>query len=190
VREPTIARNYAQALFDAGERSGDTERFAALLEAVAGAIEADDRIRVALDSPRVPKTLKQRVLHQALQHRAPEAFIRFLGAIVQRGRQGLLGEISAAYLVLVDVKLNRVHAGVVTAHPVDEALARDITARLQDAVRKTVVPHFDTDPRLLGGVIVRIGDRVFDGSLRRRMRLLRHRLLHAAPTSPPGGATD
>jgi len=101
-----------------------------------------------------------------------------------------LGEISAAYLVLVDVKLNRVHAGVVTAHPVDEALARDITARLQDAVRKTVVPHFDTDPRLLGGVIVRIGDRVFDGSLRRRMRLLRHRLLHAAPTSPPGGATD
>src|SRR3990172_7973467 len=84
MREPTITRNYAQALFEAGERSGETEWFAALLEAVAGAIEADERIRLALDSPRVPKTLKQRVLHQALSGRAPEAFIRILGGIVVR----------------------------------------------------------------------------------------------------------
>ena len=187
-----VARNYAEALLALAEQAGGDalERFGELMDAVAGALAADARVLSVMMSPRVTKAAKRDVLARALRGTAPEAFIRFLGAIVQRGRQGLLGEISAAYLVLVDVKLNRVHAGVVTAHPVDEALARDITARLQDAVRKTVVPHFDTDPRLLGGVIVRIGDRVFDGSLRRRMRLLRHRLLHAAPTSPPGGATD
>src|SRR3989304_4523565 len=111
MREPTIARNYAQALFDAGERSGETERFAALLEAVAGAIEADERIRLALDSPRVPKTLKQRVLHQALSGRAPETFIRFLGAVVKRGRQGVVGALNPEDHAPLGLERNRVHAG-------------------------------------------------------------------------------
>jgi F-type H+-transporting ATPase subunit delta len=184
-----VARNYAEALLAIADRAGGdaVERFGALLDAVAGALEADTRVLAVMMSPRVTKAAKRDVLAAALRGAAPEAFIRFLGAIVQRGRQGLLRAISSAYQELVDVKLNRVHAGVVTAHPVDAALARDIQVRLEHAVGKTVVPHFDTDARLLGGIIVRIGDRVFDGSLRRRMRLLRHRLLHA---SPPGAAGE
>jgi len=177
VREPTIARNYAQALFDAGERSGDTERFAALLEAVAGAIEADDRIRVALDSPRVPKTLKQRVLHQALQHRAPEAFIRFLGAVVKRGRQGILAVINQEYHGLLDLKLNRVHAGVILARKPDKRLLDSIRRRLSAAIGKEVIPHVREDPRILGGIVVRVGDRVMDGSVRRKMAQLRRQML-------------
>src|SRR3989304_4329120 len=55
MREPTIARNYAQALFEAGERSGETERFAAMLEAVAGAIEAHGRSRLGPGSPPGPQ---------------------------------------------------------------------------------------------------------------------------------------
>ena len=177
MREPTIARNYAQALFDAGERSGDTERFAALLEAVAGAIEADDRIRVALDSPRVPKTLKQRVLHQALQHRAPEAFIRFLGAVVKRGRQGILAVINQEYHGLLDLKLNRVHAGVILARKPDKRLLDSIRRRLSAAIGKEVIPHVREDPRILGGIVVRVGDRVMDGSVRRKMAQLRRQML-------------
>ncbi len=179
MREPTIARNYAQALFEAGERSGDTERFAALLEAVAGAIEADDRIRVALDSPRVPKTLKQQVLHQALSRRAPETFIRFLGAVVKRGRQGIFGAINQEYHGLLDLKLNRVHAGVVLARPPDKRFLDTIQRRLSAAIGKEIIPHVREDPKVLGGIVVRIGDRVMDGSLRRKMAQLRKQMLGA-----------
>src|SRR3972149_994091 len=122
MREPTIARNYAQALFEAGERSGETERFAAMLEAVAGAIEGDERIRVARGSPRWPKTLKQRVLHQALSGRAPETFIRFLGAVVKRGRQGIVGAINQENHAPPGLKLNRVHAGAILARKPDRQL--------------------------------------------------------------------
>lgn len=177
MREPTIARNYARALFEAGERSGDTERFAALLEAVAGAIEGDDRIRVALDSPRVPKALKQRVLHQALSPRAPETFIRFLGAVVKRGRQSIVGAINQEYHGLLDLKLNRVHAGVVLARKPDKRLLSAIQRGLSAGLGKDVIPHVREDPKILGGIVVRIGDRVMDGSLRRKMMQLRTQML-------------
>lgn len=179
MREPTIARNYAQALFEAGERSGETERFAAMLEAVAGAIEADERIRLALDSPRVPKTLKQRVLHQALSGRAPETFIRFLGAVVKRGRQGIVGAINQEYHALLDLKLNRVHAGVILARKPDRQLLDAIQRRLSAATAKEVIPHVREDPRILGGIVVRIGDRVMDGSMRRKVVQLRKQMLGA-----------
>lgn len=177
MREPTIARNYAEALFAAGERSGQTEKFSDLLEAVAGAIEGDLRIRVALESPRVPKAVKQRVLQQALERRAPVEFVRFLGAVVRRGRQGILKGINQEFHALLDVKLNRVHAGVVLARKPDKKLLSRITSGLRAAIGKEVIPHVREDPRILGGVIVRIGDRVMDGSVRRKMMQLRKQML-------------
>jgi F-type H+-transporting ATPase subunit delta len=179
VREPTIARNYAQALFEAGERSGETERFATLIEAVAGAIEGDDRIRVALDSPRVSKAVKQRVLYQALVRRAPETFIRFLGAVVRRGRQGIVGAINHEYHALLDVKMNRVHAGVILARKPEKPLLDEIQRRLSAAIGKEVIPHVREDPKILGGMVVRIGDRLMDGSVRRKMVQLRRQMLGA-----------
>lgn len=177
MREPTIARNYAEALFAAGERSGQTETFATLLEAVAGAVAGDVHIRVALESPRVPKAVKQRVLQRALESRAPEAFVRFLGAVVRRGRQGILEGINHEFHTLLDVKLNRVHAGVVLARKPDKKLLSEITSGLRAAIGKEVVLHVREDPRILGGVIVRIGDRVMDGSVRRKMMQLRKQML-------------
>lgn len=177
MREPTIARNYAEALFSSGDKSGAAERYGRLLEAVSGAIAADDKIRVVLDSPRVSKPQKQDIMARALKGRAPEPFIRFLGAVIRRGRQALFGAITREYLALVDVKLERVHAGVVIAREPDEKLKKDIAARLSRVFGKTVVPHFRTDRAILGGVIVRIGDSVMDGSLRRKLVVLRRQML-------------
>lgn len=177
MRDPTIARNYAEALFQSGERSGETQRYADLMEAVAGAVEADERIRIVLESPRVPKPQKIEILRRALEGRAPEAFVRFLAAIIKRGRQGLIGGISREYLALLDVKLNRVHAGVVVARQPDEKLKQEIGRRLSEVIGKTVVPHFRQDINILGGVVVRVGDRVMDGSLRRKLLLLRRKML-------------
>src|SRR5262249_39122356 len=108
---------------------------------------------------------------------APGEVVRFLQAVVRRGRQGLLGEISTEYQTLVDVKLNRVHAGVTVAKPVDDKLQQEIITRLQRALSKDVRAHFRTDPGILGGLVVRVGDRVYDGSVRRRLNELRRRLL-------------
>ncbi len=179
MKNAVVARNYAAALVAIAERHGAVEQFGLLIDAVAGAMATEPRVQAVLHSPRVTKAAKKRLLDVALKGFAPAVFVRFLDAVVQRGRQGMLPDISEAYQALVDLHLNQVHAGVVTARTADAALEAAITERLTRAVGKTVLSHFRADPALVGGVVVRIGDRVFDGSLRRKLQLLRHKMLHA-----------
>jgi F-type H+-transporting ATPase subunit delta len=183
VRDSTVSRNYAETLLAVAEREKQVERFGELIDAVAGVLVADPGLRGVFMSPRVPKGTKKRLVEQALTRVAPVSFIRFLQAVVQRGRQYLLADIAQEYERLVDRHLNRVHAVVSTARPVDAKLAHAIEKRLTEVFEKRVLPHFRTEPTLVGGIVVRVGDRVFDGSLRRKLKLLRHRMLHA----PLGG---
>jgi F-type H+-transporting ATPase subunit delta len=176
LRTETIALNYAEALFELGERSGNTERYADLLDAVASAVEQTPRVKAILMSPRVPKAAKAQVLGAALRE-TPREFVLFLQALVKRRRQQILREIATAYLSLVDQKLDRVRAGVTLARNPDEKLKRTIQEALSSQLGKHVIPAFTVEPEILGGAIVRVGERVLDGSVRRRMTKLRRQLL-------------
>ena len=179
MKSTTIARNYAEALVLAAE-AGDknaVELYGRLMDAVAGAVQADERIAVALDSPRVAKATKAALLERALADLAAPEFVRFLQAVVRRGRQGLLGEIAQEYQALVDLKLDRVHAGVVLVEEPDARLEKQIVERLTAALGKDVRAHFRTERGIIGGVVVRVGDRVYDGSLKRKLTVLRRKML-------------
>ena len=179
MKSATVARNYAQALFLAGDARGlpEVERYGRLMEAVAGAVAADERIAVALESPRVSKATKAALLERALGDLADPEFVRFLQAVVRRGRQGLLGEIAHEYQALVDLKLDRVHAGVVLVEEPDARLEKQIVERLTAALGKEVRAHFRTERGIIGGVVVRVGDRVYDGSLKRKLAVLRRKMM-------------
>ena len=176
MRATTIARNYAEALFELGGRSGTTDRYAELLDAVAGAVETTPQVQAVLMSPRVPKAEKIRLFAAALKS-APREFVLFLQALLKRGRQRLLSEISFEYQALLDIKHNRVRAGVTLARPADPALQREIQEALSRELGKEVIAAFHADPEILGGAVVRIGERIHDGSVRRRMTKLRRRML-------------
>jgi F-type H+-transporting ATPase subunit delta len=176
VRTETIARNYAEALFELGERSGQGERYADLVDAVAAAIETTPRVQAVLMSPKVPKSEKARFLGDALRD-VPREFVLWLQALVKRGRQGILRDIAREYLALLDAKLNRIRASVTLARNPDEKVKRIIEENLSRQLDKQVIAAYLVEPEILGGAIVRVGDRVLDGSVRRRMTKLRRRLL-------------
>ena len=171
MKSVTVARNYAEALFAAGAK------FDAVLDAVAGAIQADPRIAAVLESPRVSKAAKSQILERGLKGEAPREFVRFLQAVVRRGRQGLLAEIAQEYQGLLDEKLGRVHAGVTLASEADARTQKHVVERLSKALRREVRAFFRADPRILGGVVVRVGDLIYDGSVRRRLTALQRRML-------------
>ena len=175
MRSTTIARNYAEALFDLGESSGRADRYAELIDAVAGAVETTPQVQAVLMSPRVPKSRKARFLSDALEG-APRELVLFLQALVKRGRQRLLREIATEYQALLDIKHNRVRAGVTLARPANQSLQRDIQAALSRQLGKEVLAAFHVDPEILGGTVVRVGERIHDGSVRRRMTKLRRLL--------------
>jgi F-type H+-transporting ATPase subunit delta len=176
VRTETIARNYAEALFDLAGRSGQADRYTDLIDAVAAAIQSTPKVNAVLMSPRIPKAEKARFLGAALKD-APRDFVLWLQAVVKRGRQGILREIAAEYLRLVDQQQNRVRASVTLAKEPDEKLRRTIEDQLSRQMDKQVIAAYLVDPEILGGAIIRVGDRVLDGSVRRRMTKLRRQLM-------------
>jgi F-type H+-transporting ATPase subunit delta len=176
LRPVSIALNYAEALFALGEKSGRTEEYAGLLEAIAGAVDGSPKAQAVLMSPKVTKAKKAEILANSLPG-APKEFVLFLTAVVKRGRQLLFGEMANQYRTLLDVKFNRVRAGITLSRAPDPAMQASITQALEKALGMEVVAGFAVDPEILGGAIIRVGDRVLDGSVRRKLAQLRRQLL-------------
>jgi F-type H+-transporting ATPase subunit delta len=176
VSNQTVARNYAEVLFDIAGRSGQPERYADLIDAVAAAVDTIPRVQAVLMSPRIPKSEKARFLGAALKD-TPRDFVLWLQALVKRGRQGILRQVASEYLALVDEKMNRVRASVTLARQPDEKLRKTIEENLGRQLDKQVIATYLVEPEILGGAIIRVGDRVLDGSVRRRMTKLRRQLL-------------
>jgi F-type H+-transporting ATPase subunit delta len=98
-------------------------------------------------------------------------------ALVKNRRQMLIPLIAHAYHDLVDQVEGRVHASVTVAREADERDRELVTTQLSRALGKTVVPHFHVNPDVLGGIVVRVGDTVLDGSVRKRLAILRGKML-------------
>jgi F-type H+-transporting ATPase subunit delta len=175
VRDVTIARNYAETLLALAGRGVALEEWGTRIDTTAAALSTPS-IEAVLMSPRVPRDRKIALVTEALQD-YPRPFSLFVAAVIRRGRTMLLGMIADEYHALVDVKMNRVRAGVTMAREIDALARQVIVERLSKAIGKNVIAGFTIDPALLGGVVIRIGDRIYDGSVRKRLATLRHKLL-------------
>jgi F-type H+-transporting ATPase subunit delta len=180
VRDATVARSYAEALFALGEKHGAHDDFAQGLNTLTSLLDADPRIRSFLETPKIDLTLKRHALRGALAEQVSPLFMNFVLVVLQKRRQRLLRGIAAAYRDLLDEKLGRLHVQVTLAHEPDETTEQAVITELSRILGRTVIPHISVDPALLGGIVVRYGDRVMDGSLRHRLVSLRHRLVEAA----------
>lgn len=184
MRGTTVARSYAAALFELGEKHNAHDELAAGLNTLVSLLEADPIIRTFLETPKLDVQRKQRALRAALEGQVSPLFMNFVLLVLRKRRQRLLRDIAREYGGLLDEKMNRVHAQVTLAHEPDDATEERITRELSRILGKTVVPHVLVNPEILGGIIVRYGDRVMDGSLRRQLLALRHRLVDVAlPTA-------
>jgi F-type H+-transporting ATPase subunit delta len=173
MREPTIARNYAETLLELAQKAGDLRGWGEMIDKIADAMDTDRRLRVFLESPRVSAQRKNDILQKAFGASLPRNFVRYLQALVTHRRQMLIPIIAHQYHDLVDLVEGRVHASVTVARDADEADRALVTTHLSRTLGKEVVPHFHVNPSILGGVIVRVGDTVLDGSVRRRLAKLR-----------------
>jgi F-type H+-transporting ATPase subunit delta len=180
VREPTIARNYAETLVSLAERAGELDGWGQTITQVADAIESDPRLANFLASPKVSAKRKIEIISKAFQDTLPRLFVRFLGAVIANRRQHLIPQIASEYALLVDEIQGRVHARVTVASEPDDALRAIVEKQLGTVTGKRVVPHFIVKPEILGGMIARVGDTVMDGSLARRLETLRGRMLGRA----------
>jgi F-type H+-transporting ATPase subunit delta len=177
MRDTTIAKNYAEALLELARRAEDPAGWGKLMRDVANGVQEDITVQHFLESPKVSEQQKIDVLFQAFGDRVPRHFLRFLQTLVRKRRQMLIPVIASEYDKLLDIHEGRVHANVTVARETSDQDTARIAEQLSRVVGKTVVPHVSVNPAILGGVVVKIGDTVMDGSVRRRLARLKGHML-------------
>lgn len=181
MNDSTIGRNYAETLLILAKKQGQQEEWGALIDALAVAMQEDRTLKTFLESPKLAASQKIELLNSALRNKVPPVFLRFLEIVISKRRQMLIPAIATEYRALIDESEDRVHATVIVAREPAEAEKDALAKQLSRLLGKRVVPHITLNPAILGGLIVKVGDTVMDGSVRRRLATLRSRMLATIP---------
>jgi F-type H+-transporting ATPase subunit delta len=170
------ARRYARALLDVALEKGDAN-LRQELEVVGQLYAEHAELRTLLLHPTVPAEKKTAVVGAVLRGRSSELLQRLIGLLAQRDRIELLPLIAKAYLRLWNTHQGIVEAEAVSARPLDETETRAVAAAAARAAGgKEVELRRRVDPDLMGGLLLRMEGRIFDGTVRARLRALREQL--------------
>ena len=179
MRDETVALSYAETLFALAERHEGLDAFGAGIETVADLLDSDPQVRLFLETPRISDSDKKSVLRKALADQIPKHLMNFLLITIDKRRQRLLRAIAQQFRGLVDEHMGREHVEVTVARPVDEKTREMVAKRLTALLGKEAIPHMRVDPDILGGIIVRTDDTIYDGSVKRRLDGMRRTLMQA-----------
>jgi F-type H+-transporting ATPase subunit delta len=178
-RQTSSARRYADAAFELAVRDEAVPQWLEQLERAAQ-LSRDERLERLLDNPAIPVTQRLAVLDQALGRGTLPPVRNLLGLLLRRGRikslPGVAGEFRGLYLRQEGIT----PATVTTALPLEAEELRAIGERLERQTGGRVELSTEVDAGILGGLIVRLGDRLIDGSVRGRLERLRARLISGA----------
>lgn len=164
-----VARRYAEAFYAVARDAGRVDELRGQLAEVVEVV-SDPRIAAALSNPRLPASARQQLL-EMLPDAAPPVRNLFR-LLLERGRAALLPRVLEGFDGLVDRAAGVVRAEVVTAVPVDGDLEQELRRTLSERLGGDAQTVIREDPGILGGLVIRIGDRVIDGSVRTRLEQL------------------
>ena len=177
MRDETVARNYAETLVALAERHEGIDRYGDGIGTVAKLLDESPEFRLFLETPRIASATKKQVLRTVFADRVPAPLLNFLLVTIDKRRQRLLPAIAREYRKLWDDHAGRAHVEVTVARPLDDGTFDGLSRRLSDLLGVTAIPHVKISPEILAGVVIRVGDTIYDGSLRRRMESIRQRLM-------------
>lgn len=168
----TIARPYAEALFESG---GDRSAVADQLQALA-AVAADPRLRQFADNPKVGRELVFNVVADVLARQGVvllPALQNLLRALLDNGRLPALAELSAQYHALLNATRGVSDAVVHSAFPIDAAQLAEVVALLERRFKRRLQARVEVDPELIGGIRAVVGDEVLDTSVKARLQQMK-----------------
>ena len=178
-----VARRYALALYQEADAQGQTDTVDADVETLHEALAGSRELTSMFTSPVIPRQKKEAVLTALFGERLAPLTTRFMGLLVEKEREELLPDVVAAYRALRDERLGIVEATVRTALPLGADEADRLKAALEAREGKRIRMRIQVDPSLLGGLVVRVGDVVYDRSAAHQLQTLRAQLAERAAAS-------
>jgi F-type H+-transporting ATPase subunit delta len=165
---------YAKALLGAAEGAGQAEGVLEELESLQNdVLKSLPALRLTLTSPRVSAEEKVALLDKAFRGKMSAILLNFLKVTAQHGRLDCLTDIVKSYRQLVSESQGKVEITVRAAYPLSNPLRERIAGRLGEVLKKRVTLNVEVDPELLGGLVVRIGDTLYDGSVASQLQKMK-----------------
>lgn len=171
-RGTVVARRYARALFQLAQAQGLVTETENQLKLIVDVLESDAQFRAFLNAPNITLEVKKQTLTNALSGQASPIVLNTLSLLIERGRQGELPAVLAAYLQVSGEELGRADAHVTSTKLLEADEIVRLSEKFGALLGKTVRVTNSVDPALLGGLTVRIGDTLYDGSLRGKLERL------------------
>jgi F-type H+-transporting ATPase subunit delta len=168
---------YATAVFELAKAEGQLERVERELFAIARTFESSTELRDALTNPKFPVERKQAILDDLVGASSSSLTTGLLAFIVARGRASELSGIVDAFIAKAAASRAKVVAEVRTAVELDDGIIERLAAALSRVTGKQVEVKTIMDPSVIGGVVAQVGDRIIDGTVSRRLSLLRQAML-------------
>src|SRR5689334_12239796 len=176
--ERRVARVYADALLGVAEQRGQAEEVGRELRSLVTEVYAHaPNVEATLSSPAVKRSAKVPVLEHAFKNNVSDLLFNFLNVLNAKDRLSLVRHVAAAYGDILDERAKRVRVSVRSAVPLSDEQTERLKQAISQATGLEPVVAAKVDESLLGGMIVQVGDQVFDSSVRYRIEAMRNQLL-------------
>jgi F-type H+-transporting ATPase subunit delta len=173
----SVARRYAQALFDISRKEGAAERVETDLETIDALLRTQPNLLRVLRAPVIARPQKKELVRRLFESQISSLTLRFLYLLIEKRREAVLPEVNRQFRALSFQAANILPVTATVA----QHLTREERAHLIEALGhrtgKTVELAEELDPDLIGGVILRLGDTIIDGSIAGQLRRLHQQLL-------------
>jgi F-type H+-transporting ATPase subunit delta len=176
-----VAQSYARALLELADEQNSAEQIGRELNDLRDVVEADEAFRLYLADPSISAEQRGGVLDRALKGKIAPLLYDFLRVLNHKGRLRLLTQIAGAYQELLDQKLGKVEVDLIVAQKLDQSQLDEARKRISAALKRDAVVHVYVDDKVIGGAVLRVGDKLIDASVKYQLQLMKEKLLAQAP---------
>jgi F-type H+-transporting ATPase subunit delta len=176
--EITIARRYSHALLNSAQKANIIDETLQALLAIKQAYLTDKRFREFIDHPRLPRMIKKQFLSQTIATKVPNLIIKFFELLIDKKRTHLIPQIADCYCELADILKGIVKIVIEYKHPIEPQYKQHILKALSSIIgNKRFDVEENLNPELIGGIKIRFGNAVIDGSIKKSLKELKESLL-------------
>lgn len=177
IHHDPVALAYAGSLLELASESGADARIGAELKDVRQLLKDNESIRLYFADPSVSSEERSRTIKSAFSGRVSTLVLNTILVLNSKGRLSFLGQVADAYQTLMDEKLGNIEVDVTVASELNSSQIEEVRQLINKGLGKNAVIRQQVDESIIGGLILKVGDRQIDGSVKTQLNKIREKLL-------------
>jgi F-type H+-transporting ATPase subunit delta len=174
-----LGRAYASALLEIGQERGILPQIEEEVGFLFNAVAGDRDLMLFLNAPGVPKESKKNLIDKVFKAELSEIIVNFLKVLIDNNRQNSIRDVHQSLIELIDILNNRQRVEIVTSAKLDEGMLKKLKSALEARFKKEIIIREVIDENIIGGIVIKVGDLIIDGSLAKDLRNIKETLLNS-----------